>query len=74
LFVQCTDALLILRRQRRFLALQLCKLFFQRALALLVLAACLLERGEFGGAFIKLRLQRLRFFICGVDAGESQRR
>ena len=62
-FINGIDALCTLRRQRRFLFFQLCKLFFQRALALLALAACLLERGEFGTAFIKLCLQRLRFAI-----------
>ncbi|WP_105539015.1 hypothetical protein [Cronobacter turicensis] len=65
--IQRTDVLLVLRGKRRFLLLQLRELFFQRALALGVLCACLFERGEFGGAFIEFRLKRLRFVIQRTD-------
>ena len=57
----------ILRRQCRFFFFQLRKLFLQIALALLVLAACLLESSEFSGAFIQFCLQRLRFAIHRTD-------
>ncbi len=65
--IQRVDVLLVLRGKFHFLLLQLRELFFQRALALGVLCACLFERGEFGGAFIEFRLKRLRFVIQRVD-------